>query len=239
MIVSYKDYLTYKLPNGWCSEEREDKLLIYDPMGEGAITISFFNSLDKKETLDETISVMAKKFVDQNRITLRKPFILYGTETAKTVLYGTGTTPDGWFIKLWIVAKHPKILLATYQCEKRTAEAEKCDAIINSMKFNGLPDVEVIFEFNGTRRTPACDGYRPAHLVTDHYLTTGVHHYYSVESVPPNGTAKGTITFLSPELYPHCLWVGKKISIQEGEHIVGYATITSIYNRLLQAENQK
>lgn len=104
---------------------------------------------------------------------------------------------------------------------------------------NGLPDVEVIFEFNGTRRTPACDGYRPAHLVTDNYLTTGIHHYYSVESVPPNGTAKGTITFLSPEFYPHCLWIGKKISIQEGEHIVGYATITSIYNLLLQSENQE
>ena len=28
---------------------------------------------------------------------------------------------------------------------------------------NRLPDVEVIFEFNGTRRNPASDGYWPAH----------------------------------------------------------------------------
>ena len=104
---------------------------------------------------------------------------------------------------------------------------------------NRSPDVEVIFEFNETRRTPAKDGYRPAHLVTDNYLTTGLHHYYGVESIPPNGTAKGTITFLSPASYPHCLWVGKKIRIQEGDRIVGYATITSIYNPLLRGENQE
>ncbi len=99
------------------------------------------------------------------------------------------------------------------------------------------PDVEVIFEFNGTRQNPAIDGYRPAHLVTDDYLTTGIHHYYGVESVPPNGTAKGTITFLTPEAYPHCLRLGKRISIQEGNRIVGYATLTKIFNPLLIAEN--
>lgn len=104
---------------------------------------------------------------------------------------------------------------------------------------NQLPDVEVIFEFNGTRKSPANDGYRPAHLITDNYLTTGIHHYYGVESVPPNGTVKGTITFLSPESYPHCLWIGKKISIQEGAHVVGYATITNIYNPLLCLKNQQ
>ena len=97
-----------------------------------------------------------------------------------------------------------------------------------------LPDVEVFFEFNGTRKTPAVDGYRPAHLVMDNYLTTGIHHYYEVDSVPPNGTAKGTITFISPEAYPNCLWIGKKINIQEGERIVGYATIIDIYNSILE-----
>ncbi len=136
MIFSHKGYLTYDLPNDWCSEEGEDDLLIYDPNGEGAITISFFNILEMKETLDEHISIMAKKFVDQNRITLHNPLILYGSEATKITLYGTGTTSDNWFIKLWIVAKYPKILLATYQCKKKTAEVKKCDAIINSMKFS-------------------------------------------------------------------------------------------------------
>ncbi|MFQ9554786.1 MAG: hypothetical protein ACLR1P_02040 [Oscillospiraceae bacterium] len=55
-------------------------------------------------------------------------------------------------------------------------------------------------------------------------------------SVPPGASARGTITFLSPEAYPHCLWVGKRIPMQEGAHVVGYAVITRIDNPLLQAE---
>lgn len=136
MIFSHNDYLTYELPNGWCSEEEEENLLIYDPNGEGAISISFFNILEMKETLDEHISIMSKKFIDQNRIKLHAPLILYGTKGGKTTLYGTGITSDNWFIKLWIVAKYPKIVFATYQCEKKTPEVKKCDAIINSMEFS-------------------------------------------------------------------------------------------------------
>lgn len=102
--------------------------------------------------------------------------------------------------------------------------------------FDHEPDVEVLFEFIGTRTHPAADGYRPHHLVTDNYLTTGIHHYYNVQTVSQSDTARGTITFISPEAYPHCLWVGKKINIQEGTHIVGYATILKIFNPLLLGE---
>jgi len=98
------------------------------------------------------------------------------------------------------------------------------------------PDVEVIFEFNGGRRNPSLDGYRPHHLVKAGYLTTGIHHYYDVNAVAPDGTAKGTITFITPEAYPACLWVGKKINIQEGANIVGYATITKIFNPILEKQ---
>lgn len=103
---------------------------------------------------------------------------------------------------------------------------------------NSTPDVEVVFEFNGTRMNPAVDGYRPDHLITDNYLTTGIHHYYQVNEVPSNGIVKGTITFLSPEAYPHCLWIGKKINIQEGARIVGCATVTKIFNPLLCLEDR-
>ena len=98
------------------------------------------------------------------------------------------------------------------------------------------PDVEVVFEFNGVRENPAADGYRPAHMVKSGYLTTGIHHYYDADIVAPDGTAKGTITFLSPEVYPACLWVGKKISMQEGDKIVGYATIMKIFNPILNVQ---
>lgn len=98
---------------------------------------------------------------------------------------------------------------------------------------NTMPDVEVYFEFNGKRNTPVKSGYRPAHLVDKGYLTTGIHHYYDEETVAPNGTAKGTISFITPEVYPHCLWIGKKIIIQEGERIVGQATVINVLNPIL------
>lgn len=97
------------------------------------------------------------------------------------------------------------------------------------------PDVEVIFEFNGARKHAAADGYRPAHLVSDDYLTTGIHHYYDVSQVSPDETARGTITFITPEAYPHCLWIGKRLTMQEGSRVVGHVTITKIFNSLLDS----
>lgn len=98
------------------------------------------------------------------------------------------------------------------------------------------PDIEARFSFYGVRQNPVADGYRPAHRVTDSYLTTGVHHYYHVKTVAPDGSAVGTITFLSPEAYPHCLWVGKTLPIQEGARVVGEATVLRIFNPLLEKE---
>ena len=110
--------------------------------------------------------------------------------------------------------------------------------MINMFK-DRRPDVEAIFEFNYTKTRSVQSGYRPAHLVKEDYLTSGEHCYYEVERVAPGETAKGTITFISPESYPHCLWIGKKITLQEGAHIVGYAIITDIYNPILKAEQEK
>ena len=61
-------------------------------------------------------------------------FILLNKE-GKTILYGSGTTLDSWFIKLWVVAKYPKIIFATYESEKKDKEIKICDTIIDSIQF--------------------------------------------------------------------------------------------------------
>ena len=94
------------------------------------------------------------------------------------------------------------------------------------------PDVEVIFEFVGYRKNNLYEGYRPAHLIYEDCLTTGLHSYYNLEN-NIKGELKGTITFVSPEDYPACLWIGKKITMYEGKNVVGYATITNIFNPIL------
>ena len=104
--------------------------------------------------------------------------------------------------------------------------------------FEIQPDVEVKFEFNMTRKTPVKSGYRPHHLVKDDYTTTGVHQYFNMDQVAPGETAYGTITFITPEAYPHCLSEGKIIQISEGEQIVGYATVVKVLNPLLDSKNR-
>lgn len=102
--------------------------------------------------------------------------------------------------------------------------------------FDSPADAEVTFRFNGTRRTPVADGYRPAHRIREDYLTTGVHHYFGVTEVAPDGQARGTITFITPEAYPHTLWEGRVLDICEGERVVGTATVEKVFNPILRRE---
>lgn len=99
---------------------------------------------------------------------------------------------------------------------------------------NHTPDIEVRFQFNGTRKTPAKDGYFPAHFIREGCIIGGVHHYFGVDFVAPDGCAEGTITFIMPESIPHSLHVGMELPIMEGARVMGLATILKILNPLLQ-----
>lgn len=134
MIHNHNRYLNYMLPDSWCAEEDADNLLLYDPNGDGAITISFFGVLNTEETLNEQITILAKNFIDKNDIAMHASMILFNID-GKTILHGTGTTPEDWFIKLWVVAKTPKIVFATYQSERKSSEVKMCDSIIDSFQF--------------------------------------------------------------------------------------------------------
>lgn len=91
-------------------------------------------------------------------------------------------------------------------------------------------DVEAVFHFDDNRKI--FDGYRPAHLICENYLTTGLHHYYNSDN--SNEELKGTIEFISPEAYPNSLWIGKSLDMYEGSEKIGYAEIVNIYNPILE-----
>ena len=99
-------------------------------------------------------------------------------------------------------------------------------------------DLKAIIQLNTVRRTPALDGYRPAHRIKPDYLTSGTHHYIGINQLAPGCSCEGTITFLTPEFYPHCLHIGQILDIQEGGRIVGTATILEIYNKLLECPSE-
>lgn len=99
---------------------------------------------------------------------------------------------------------------------------------------NPPPDVKAVIHLNHARKYPAVSGYRPAHRIGKSYLTSGMHQYIGKDTLAPGESCVGTITFLTPEAYPHCLRVGQVIDIQEGERIIGTAAITEIYNKTLE-----
>ena len=75
---------------------------------------------------------------------------------------------------------------------------------------NRLPDVEAIFEFNGTRTNPAADGYRPAHLITGNYLTSEMEAYL-IERLNPELNKKKEPLHLYHRRYIHTAFgLGRK-----------------------------
>ena len=103
------------------------------------------------------------------------------------------------------------------------------------------PDIEVeitLFSTEiGGRNSPVFSGYRPQHKLRDDYITSGKHQYIDCDTLSPGQTVKGTITFITPEVYPECLWIGREIDIQEGSRVVGRAIITKILNPILEKKS--
>ena len=97
-----------------------------------------------------------------------------------------------------------------------------------------IAEVELLSSENGGRKGYALSGYRPAHKVSGDLLTTGHHKYIGKEKLFPGESCTTEIHFLSPEHYPNTLWLGKKIQFQEGDRIVGYATVKEIINETLR-----
>ena len=104
------------------------------------------------------------------------------------------------------------------------------------------PDCEAIVTFvsteEGGRQGPARSGYRPHHQVRDDYLTTGIHEYIDGEWVHPGESVRAYITFITPEVYPQCLWLGRILSVGEGSRVVAKAEIVRIFNPVLDRDRQ-
>lgn len=95
-------------------------------------------------------------------------------------------------------------------------------------------DVEVIFKFNGVRQIPARSGYRPAHDLGGGMVIGGIHHYFDVDEVAPDGTARGTIAFFTPEALTASIQCGMQFPIREGARVVGKATVVKVLNPVLK-----
>ena len=132
MKKTHNGYLTYELPDHWEIEEVDGSITLYDPDGEGAITMSFFNVFPSAGSIEERLAVLASNFIRENKIKMDMPLMVHTRKDGNTHLWGTGKDQEGFFLKIWGVAKRPKMVFATYFSEQKTDEVAICDSIIDS-----------------------------------------------------------------------------------------------------------
>lgn len=76
-------------------------------------------------------------------------------------------------------------------------------------------------------------GYRPAFQVNDEYVSTGEIKLIDKDKLNVGECAEAYIGFLTPEVYPKSMWIGKKIKFMEGNTITGEAIVMEVYNETL------
>ena len=75
--------------------------------------------------------------------------------------------------------------------------------------------------------------YRPAFQILDDYATSGEIELVDRDKVEVGEWAEAYISFLTPEAYPHSVWVGREIEFKEGLTVTGKAIISEVYNEIL------
>ena len=99
------------------------------------------------------------------------------------------------------------------------------------------PDAEVLFELSSTTWERAIkhvlSGYRPIYDVLPDYWTSVHHEFVEVESIATGQRARANVWFITPEAYPHTLWLGRTLNVAEGSRKVGTATVLKVFNPLL------
>ena len=103
---------------------------------------------------------------------------------------------------------------------------------------NRNPDAEVILSLipteSGGKTRSILSGYRPVYCVKPDYWTSTHHELIGVTELLPGQQCNANVWFVSPEYYPHALWVGQELNVAEGSKKVGTAIITNVFNVLLQ-----
>ena len=92
---------------------------------------------------------------------------------------------------------------------------------------------------NGGRSNPIFSGYQPQHAIYENYQASAKHYFDDIEKLSPGDSTLTLVYFLMPEIYPRCLWIGRKINLFEGSKLIGVFTVTEIVNEILSiGENE-
>lgn len=95
-------------------------------------------------------------------------------------------------------------------------------------------DIKAKLKYTGDY-LPLQSGIRPVALIKDDYLTSVHIDFDNVDILYEQEVIDVSVTFITPEVYPGTLWIGKTIKLQVGAQLWGFLTVTEILNPLLKA----
>ena len=99
------------------------------------------------------------------------------------------------------------------------------------------PHAVVMFELTALRMTGEVkrvgSGYRPAYDIKPDYWTSVHHVFMEDREVATGEKARAEVWFLTPDVYPETLWVGRVLNVAEGSRKIGIATILEVHNEIL------
>lgn len=133
MLIRHKGFVEYELPDGWESEVNGENVIIYDPDGEGSMVMSFYRSTGDMP-IEKRIYKMAQSFVEQIMIKQLSDFSESNDNRRVFRVCCEGIDANNWYIKLYIIAKSPRIVVATYNNKIKNHEIETYNEIVKSMK---------------------------------------------------------------------------------------------------------
>ena len=102
------------------------------------------------------------------------------------------------------------------------------------------PDAIVRFRLesltlDGKRKT-VLSGYRPAYDIRPDYWTSTHHEFTSQSEVSTGEEVTAKVWFITPEVYPKSLWVGRVVRVAEGSRQVATATVEAVLNPILKKD---
>ena len=108
---------------------------------------------------------------------------------------------------------------------------------------NRPPDAEVILYLDpteaGGKTRSVISGYRPVVAIKDHYLTSTHFELLDSRAVATGGQVRANVWFITPELYPKCLWSGRNMIVSEGARKVGTVNVVKVFNPVLVGINHE
>lgn len=79
-------------------------------------------------------------------------------------------------------------------------------------------------------------GYRPAYGIRSDYWSSAHHEFVGAGTAMTDEECEAEVWLLTPEAYPHTLWVGRIVEVAEGPLIVGTGEVLQILNSVLEGE---